>query len=158
VVDLGMVPNQPLTFHGDGKGRSEDDLIAYCQIKFMDTGDPTWLPRLPMVKSAVRAMDAATEFLASDAGGKTAVRKFVVAGGSKRGWTTWLTGAADPRVVAIVPIVIDVVNVRACKINHFASYGFWAPAVGDYTRHKIHERLDTPRYADMLRIIDPYFY
>jgi PhoPQ-activated pathogenicity-related protein/S-formylglutathione hydrolase FrmB len=158
VADLGMVPNQPLTFNGDGKPRSEDDLIAYCYIKFMDTGDPTWIPRLPMVKSAVRAMDVVTELLGSDKGGKTSVKKFVVSGGSKRGWTTWLTGAADRRVAAIIPIVIDVVNVRACKINHFSSYGFWAPAVGDYTRHKTHERMDTPRYAELLQIEDPYSY
>jgi PhoPQ-activated pathogenicity-related protein len=158
VADLGQVPNQPLVFNGDGKPRSEDDLIAYCQIKYMDTGDPTWLPRLPMVKSAVRAMDAVGEFLASAEGGQVAVRKWVVAGGSKRGWTTWLTGAADPRVTAIVPIVIDVVNVRACKMNHYASYGFWAQAVGDYTRHKVHERFDTPQYAKLLQIVDPYFY
>ncbi len=158
VAELGMVPNQPLVFNQDGKPRSEDDLIAYCQIKYMDTGDPTWLPRLPMVKSAVRAMDAMIEFLAGDSGGKTTIKKFVVAGGSKRGWTTWLTGAVDPRVSAIIPIVIDVVNVRACKMNHFASYGFWAPAVGDYTRHKVHERFDTPRYAELLKIVDPYSY
>jgi PhoPQ-activated pathogenicity-related protein len=111
-----------------------------------------------MVKSAVRAMDAVTEFLASDDGGKTAVKKFVVSGGSKRGWTTWLTGAVDPRVRAIIPVVIDVVNVRACKMNHFAAYGFWAPAVGDYTRHKVHERFDTPQYAELLKIVDPYSY
>src|SRR5262249_44519021 len=135
VASLHQVPNQPLVFNGDGKGRKEDDLIAYCQIKFMDTGDPTWLLRLPMVKSAVRAMDAVTELMAGDEGGKTPVKKFVVSGGSKRGWTTWLTGVADPRVVAIVPIVIDVVNCRACKFNHYSAYGFWAEAVGDYTRH-----------------------
>jgi PhoPQ-activated pathogenicity-related protein/S-formylglutathione hydrolase FrmB len=158
VADLSMIPNQPLTFNEDGKPRSEDDLIAYCHIKFMDTGDPTWLPRLPMVKSAVRAMDTVTELLGSDKGGKTAVTKFVVAGGSKRGWTTWLTGAVDSRVVAIVPLVIDVLNVRTSMINHFEAYGFWAPAVGDYTRHKIHERFDTPRYAELLRIVDPYSY
>lgn len=158
VAELGMVPNQPLVFNQDGKPRSEDDLIAYCQIKYMDTGDATWLPRLPMVKSAVRAMDAVTEFLASEEGGKAAVKKFVVSGGSKRGWTTWLTGAADPRVTAIIPVVIDVVNVRACKMNHYAAYGFWAPAVGDYTRHKVHERFDTPAYAELLKIVDPYFY
>jgi PhoPQ-activated pathogenicity-related protein len=51
-----------------------------------------------------------------------------------------------------------VVNVRACMINHYSAYGFWAPAVGDYTRHKVHERLDTPRYAELLKIEDPYFY
>jgi PhoPQ-activated pathogenicity-related protein len=158
VADLGMVPNQPLIFNKDDKPRSEDDLIAYCDIKFMDTGDPTWLARLPMVKSAVRAMDAVTEFMGSDKGGKTVIKKFVVAGGSKRGWTTWLTGAVDSRVAAIIPAVIDVVNVRECMSNHYAAYGFWAPAVGDYTRHKIHERSETPRYAELLKIEDPYFY
>jgi PhoPQ-activated pathogenicity-related protein len=155
---LHMVPNQPLTFDGDGTPRKEDDLIAYCQIKYMDTGDPTWLPRLPMVKSAVRAMDAVTELMARDEGGKLPIKKFVVAGGSKRGWTTWLTGAVDPRVAAIVPIVIDVVNVRACKDNHFAAYGFWAEAVGDYTHHHVHERMDTPQYAELLKVVDPYSY
>jgi PhoPQ-activated pathogenicity-related protein len=158
VADLGMVPNQPLVFNKDGKKRYEDDLIAYCHIKYMDTGDVTWLPRLPMVKSAVRAMDAVTEFLASAEGGKTTVKKFVVAGGSKRGWTTWLTGVVDPRVSAIIPIVIDVVNVLPSMKNHYSAYGFWAQAVGDYTHHKVHERFDTPRFADLLQIIDPYFY
>ncbi len=153
-----MVPNQPLVFNEDGKKRTEDDLIAYCHIKFMDTGDASWLPRLPMVKSAVRAMDAVTEFLATTEGGKTTVKKFVVAGGSKRGWTTWLTGAVDSRVSAIVPIVIDVVNVRPSMMNHYAAYGFWAQAVGDYTRHKTHERFDTPQFTNLLRIVDPYFY
>lgn len=158
VAELGQVPNQPLEFLKDGKGRNEDDLIAYCHIKFLDTGDPGWLPRLPMVKSAVRAMDAVTEFLATEAGGKTAVKKFVVSGGSKRGWTTWLTGVVDPRVTAIVPIVIDVVNVKTSMMNHYSAYGFWAPAVGDYLRHKIMHRWDDPRMVDLNKIIDPYSY
>lgn len=158
IVDLGMVPNQPLTFDKDGKGRNEDDLIAYCHSKFLETGDSSWLPRLPMVKSAVKAMDATQEFLASAEGGKTSVKKFVVAGASKRGWTTWLTGAVDKRVVAIVPIVIDVVNVKVSMMNHYGAYGFWAPAVGDYVRHKITDRWEHPRMVDLNNIIDPYFY
>jgi PhoPQ-activated pathogenicity-related protein len=157
-AELRMIPNQPLTFNGDGKPRVEDDLIAHCWIKYIDTGDATWLPRLPMVKSVIRAMDTVTALLASDPGGGTPIKKFVVAGGSKRGWTTWLVGAVDRRVVAIVPVVIDVVNVRACSINHFRSYGFWAPALGDYNQHKIHERMDTPQYAALLQIVDPYSY
>ena len=158
VADLGMIPNQPLILCGDGQPRAEDDLIAACWVKYMETGDATWLPRLPMVKSAVRAMDAVTELLAGDKGGKTAIHHFVVSGGSKRGWTTWLTGAVDKRVASIIPVVIDVVNVRACSMNHYAAYGFWAPAIGDYTRHKIHERADNPRYAEILKIVDPYSY
>jgi PhoPQ-activated pathogenicity-related protein len=158
VAELGMVPNQPLTSDGDGKPRREDDLIAYCWVRFLDTGDPTWLPRLPMVKSAVRAMDAVTELLAGEAGGKTSLKKFVVAGGSKRGWTTWLTAAVDRRVVAIVPIVIDVLNVKPSLVHHYSAYGFWAPAVGDYVRHKVPERRDTPRFAELLAVVDPYSY
>jgi PhoPQ-activated pathogenicity-related protein len=109
-IELTMIPNQPLIFNNDGQPRKEDDLICYSWVKYMDTSDPTWLARLPMVKSAVRAMDTATDLLASDKGGRTRVNKFVVAGGSKRGWTTWLTGAVDKRVVAIVPAAIDVVK------------------------------------------------
>jgi PhoPQ-activated pathogenicity-related protein len=124
----------------------------------MDTGDATWLPRLPMVKSVVRAMDTITALLVSAQGGSTTVDKFVVLGGSKRGWTTWLTGAVDHRVVALIPAVIDVVNVRACSINHFSSFGFWAPAIGDYDHHKIHDRIDTPEYAALLKIVDPNSY
>ena len=120
--------------------------------------DPLWIPRLAMVKSAVRAMDTMTALMASEKGGKVDVKNFVVAGGSKRGWTTWLTGAVDKRVVAIVPIVIDVVNVQACSINHFCAYGFWAPAVGDYTRHKIFDWHGTKEYDALMRIEDPYFY
>lgn len=157
-IELTMIPNQPLIFNNDGQPRKEDDLICYSWVKYMDTGDPTWLARLPMVKSAVRAMDTATDLLASDQGGRTRVNKFVVAGGSKRGWTTWLTGAVDKRVAAIVPAAIDVVNVRACSINHFCSYGFFTPAVGDYTHHGIFERSGTPQYAELLKIADPYSY
>jgi PhoPQ-activated pathogenicity-related protein len=159
VVSLGQVPNEPLVFNNDGKERTEDDLIAYCDIKFLDTGDPTWVARLPMVKSAVKAMDAATEFLATADGGKVAIKSFVVAGGSKRGWTTWLTGAVDPRVKAIVPAVIDVVNVRPSMMNHYAAYGFWAPAVGNYAeQHKVMDRWDSPRMEELNKIEDPYFY
>src|SRR5215468_3839931 len=159
VVSLGQVPNQPLVFNQDGKERVEDDLIAYCDIKFVETGDPTWVARLPMVKSAVKAMDAATEFLASAEGGKVAIKHFVVAGGSKRGWTTWLTGAVDRRVKAIIPVVIDVVHVRPSMMNHYAAYGFWAPAVGNYAvQHKVMDRWDSPRMAALNKIEDPYFY
>ena len=157
VAELGMVPNQPLTFHGDGQARTEDDLIGYAWDQYLLTGEPRWAPRNAMVKSALRAMDAITEVMASDAGGGRAVDRFVVAGGSKRGWTTWLTGL-DPRVVAIVPIVIDVLNVDPSMRHHFAAYGFWAPSIGNYVAHEIMHRLDHPRLAELYRLVDPYSY
>ncbi|MCY3810980.1 MAG: PhoPQ-activated protein PqaA family protein [Gammaproteobacteria bacterium] len=158
VAELGTVPNQPLVVHGDGNPRSEDDLIGYAWDQYLESGDPRWAPRNAMVKSAVRAMDTVTAVMASEVGGQAVVDRFVVAGGSKRGWTTWLTGAVDPRVVAIIPIVIDVVNVDPSMRHHFAAYGFWAPSVGNYVDHGIMARMDHPRLAELYRLVDPYFY
>jgi PhoPQ-activated pathogenicity-related protein len=158
VTELGMVPNQPLIFGKDGKERFEDDLIAYTWDKFMRTGDERWPARLPMTKAAVRAMDTVTEFCASEAGGRLTVDRFVVAGGSKRGWTTWTTAIVDPRVVAISPIVIDVLNVELSMIHHYKAYGFFSPAVGDYVNHKVMDWMGTAEMAALRRIEDPYEY
>jgi len=157
VAELGMVPNEPLTFHNDGQKRSEDDLIGYTWDQYIKTGDPTWAARNPMVKSAIRAMDTITALLAADAGGNRTVDKFVVAGGSKRGWTTWLAGL-DDRVVAIIPIVIDVINADLSMRHHFQAYGFWAPAVGNYVQHKIMERINHPRVQELYHLVDPWYY
>jgi PhoPQ-activated pathogenicity-related protein len=158
VAELKMVPSQPLVFHGDGQGRKEDDLIGYSWDQYLKTGDETWPAQLPMTKSAVRGMDAAQEFLRSEAGGETEIDRFVVAGASKRGWTTWLTGAVDPRVVAIAPIVIDVLNVNVSMQHHYAAYGFWAPSIGDYVHHEIPNRRFFPEYKQLMQIVDPFAY
>ncbi len=113
VTQLKMVPNEPLIFAGETTNRTEDAIIAYSWDKYLRTGDERWPAQLPMTKAAVRAMDTVTAFCASPQGGGVTVRSFVVGGGSKRGWTTWLTGAVDQRVVAIIPAVIDVLNVEA---------------------------------------------
>jgi len=73
-------------------------------------------------------------------------------------WTTWLTGAVDKRVVAILPIVIDVVNLVPSMDHHFAAYGFWAPAVGDYVRNGVMDRRFEPNYDKLVRLVDPYYY
>ncbi len=158
VAQLGMIPNQPLIFHSDGQPRKEDDLIGYTWDQFLKSGNPLWPARNPMVKSAVRAMDTLTALMASNDGGGKVVDRFVVAGGSKRGWTTWLTGAVDDRVVAIIPIVIDVLNADPSMKHHFAAYGFWAPNVGNYVDHKIMHRLNHPRLRELYQLVDPYFY
>jgi len=160
VAVLDMVPNQPL-FFADSKrhGRHEDDLIAYSRVKFMVTQDEEWLARLPMVKSGVRAMDAVQEFLASEPGGMHTINAFVVAGGSKRAWTTWLVGAVDERVSAIIPLVIDALNTEAITRHHYEAYGFFSTALGDYVRHGLYPGLlGTPVFDEILAIEDPYMY
>jgi PhoPQ-activated pathogenicity-related protein len=158
LAELKMVPNQPLVFAGETERRTEDSLIAYTWDKFLRTGDPKWPARLPMTKAAVRAMDTVTEFCASPEGGKVNVSGFVVAGGSKRGWTTWTTAAADKRVVAIIPIVIDVLNMEPSMMHHFAAYGFWAPSIKDYTAFNIMDWMGTPENAALMKIEEPYQY
>jgi PhoPQ-activated pathogenicity-related protein len=160
VAEVGMVPNQPLYFSDSKeKGRTEDDLIAYSRVKQMATKDDEWLVRLAMVKSGVRAMDAVQEFLASQAGGRVKVDQFVVSGGSKRGWTTWLVAAVDKRVIAIIPTVIDALNSEAITRHHFEAYGFFSPALKDYVNHGIFPgKVGTPEYQAILAIEDPYNY
>src|SRR5947207_15701648 len=99
-----------------------------------------------MTKSVVRAMDAVTSFCAGAEGGKIKIDGFVVTGASKRGWTTWTTAAVDKRVVAIIPIVIDTLNVQQSAKHHFEAYGFWAPAIKDYTNIRLSDWSATPQH------------
>ena len=162
VAELRNVPNQPLVLSNSGEGdnqkeRYEDDLLAASWVESMKSGDPTWIAQLAMAKSAVAAMDAVQQVLAADQD-LPQVERFVVAGASKRGWTTWLAGAVDPRVVAIAPIVIDVLNIAPSIKHHYASYGFWSKALKDYENQGLAERMDDPESEAIRAIIDPYRY
>src|SRR5262249_48535524 len=132
--------------------RVEDSFIAYTWDKFLRTGDSKWPARLPMTKAAVRAMDTVTAFCGSADGGNVKVDSFVVAGGSKRGWTTWTTAAVDKRVIGIIPCVIDVLNMQPSMQHHYAAYGFWAPSVGNYTAFHLMDWDGTPEYKALLKI------
>jgi PhoPQ-activated pathogenicity-related protein len=159
LVDLKQVPNEPLIFADDpGNERSEDAIIAYTFDKFLKTQDPTWPLLLPMVKSAVRAMDTVQDHLTKATGGKVQIKEFVVAGGSKRGWTTWLTAAVDKRVRAIAPIVIDVLNMGPQMQHHFAAYGFYSQAIGDYEQMKVLGQLESQGGNQIRNFVDPYEY
>jgi PhoPQ-activated pathogenicity-related protein len=111
-----------------------------------------------MVKSAVRAMDTVHSHISSVTSNKLHIHQFVVSGGSKRGWTTWLTAAVDKRVVAIIPAVIDVLNMAEQMRHHFSAYGFYSDAIKDYQDFDIFSRLDTPGGARLRKFIDPYCY
>lgn len=159
-AELRLVPNQPIVFRDDPlhKARKEDDFIAYTWDHFVRTGDERWPARLPMTKSAVRAMDTVTAFTSSAQGGSHAVTRFVVTGASKRGWTTWTTAAVDGRVIAIAPAVIDMLNVEPSFIHHWRAYGAWSEAVQDYVDQGLMDRIGTPEFHALMRIEEPYEY
>ena len=158
LANVSQIPNQPLAFTADGKPRKEDDFIAYTWANYIQTGDANILARLPMTKAAVRAMDAVQGFLASDAGGKIGVEDFVVAGASKRGWTTWTTAAVDKRVVAFVPLVIDLLNMVPSFEHHWKATGEWAPAIHDYVEQGVMDWIGHPEFDAMMKIVEPYHY
>jgi len=158
VAEVRMIPNQPLVFAGETRKRREDEIIAYTWDKFIRTGDTNWPLRLPMTKAAVRAMDAVTAFMASPAGGSVKVDRFAVAGGSKRGWTTWTTAAVDKRVVAIMPLVIDLLNMEKSMTHHYRAYGFWAPSIHDYVEAGIMDRVGRPEFKALMKLVEPYEY
>ena len=157
-AELRQIPSEPLTFSGETKSRNEDGIIAYTWDKYMRGGDEEWPLRLPMTKASVRAMDATTDFLKSKEGGEINVDRYIVAGGSKRGWTTWTTAAVDKRVIAIAPMVIDLLNMVPSFIHHYRAYGFWAPAIQDYTNMKIMSWLGSKELKNLLKIEEPFEY
>ena len=145
------MPNQPL--YG---GKVEDALIAHTFVQYLKTGDETWPLLFPMTKSAVRAMDAVTAFVKQENG--EAIEGFVVSGISKRGWTTWLTGAADPRVKGIVPMVFDSLNMGEQMKHQKETWGSYSEQIDDYSRLNLPDRMDTERGRELISMVDPYVY
>jgi PhoPQ-activated pathogenicity-related protein len=151
VAFLYGVPNQPLL-----GGKTEDALIAETFVRYLKTKDADWPLLLPMVKSLTRAMDALQEFAQKEWG--VTVTHFVVSGGSKRGWTTWLTAAADARVKAIAPLVIDTLNMKAQLPYQLRSFGKYSAMIGDYTRRGLVPMPDTPEAKRLWAMVDPWIY
>lgn len=151
VAFLYGIPRQPLL--GDKK---EDALIAETFVRYLDTGDASWPLLFPMVKSLVKGMDALQAFSKVEL--KQEIKSFVVSGASKRGWTSWLTGAADPRVKGIAPLVIDTLNMRAQGPYQFKSFGAYSDQVHDYTERKLLPMPDTAEAKALWSMVDPWVY
>jgi PhoPQ-activated pathogenicity-related protein len=151
VAVLLHVPQQPIF-----DGMREDEIISYTFEQFLKSGDSTWPLLLPMVKSAVRGMDAVQQFAMQH--WQLDVKHFTLTGASKRGWTTWLTSAIDPRVQALAPMVIDVLNMGPQMKHQLATWGKFSEQIEDYTRRGIQSRNDSNEGSNLRTIVDPYSY
>lgn len=144
---LYHIPKQPL--YG---GLTEDALIVYTWQKFLETGDDTWPLHFPMAKAVIKAMDALQAF-------RPELRRFLITGASKRGWTTWLVGASeDKRVAGIAPMVIDILNVPKQIPHQLEMYGKPSEQVADYTAVGFDKLLLAPRGKDLMKLEDPISY
>lgn len=151
VAILYDVPRQPLF-----GGKKEDSLIAYTFTKVLETGDTEWALLLPMTKSAVRAMDTIEQFAKQEL--NTTVKGFVVAGGSKRGWTTWLSSAFDKRVKGICPMVYDNLNLPEQMRHQVETWGTYSEQIDDYTLLNLPQQLSDENGRKLASLIDPYTY
>ena len=148
---LHQTPMQPL--YG---GLVEDQLISYTLHQFKKDKDYTWPLLFPMVKGAVKAMDAIQDFSKSNLGKN--IQEFTLAGASKRGWTTWLTGANDKRVKAIAPMVIDMLNMPVNLDYQIEAWGAYSEQIADYTALGIPQTINSPEGNALATMIDPYSY
>jgi PhoPQ-activated pathogenicity-related protein len=152
VAILRQVPMQPL-YDND---LVEDQLISYTLHNFKNDKDYTWPLLFPMVKSAVKSMDAIQEFSKKELNKN--ISRFTVSGASKRGWTTWLTGASDKRVEAIGPMVIDVLNMPVSLDYQLTSWNEYSIQIQDYTDLEIPQGVSTPDGNALTQMIDPFSY
>jgi PhoPQ-activated pathogenicity-related protein len=151
VAIVRQVPFEPLF-----DGRREDALIAYTFERYLDTGEPDWPLLLPMVKSAARAMDAVQQLTRQL--WNLQIERFTVTGASKRGWTSWLTAAVDPRVASVAPMVIDMLNMRAQVELQRRTFGALSEQIQDYEHIHFPERMDSPAGRELVSMVDPYSY
>ena len=150
---LWQVPRQPLY-----SGMKEDVLVSYTFHQYQQTKDETWPLLFPMAKSALRAMDAITQFTASRHTRKS-VNRFVVNGVSKRGWTTWMAAATgDKRIVAIAPMVIDILNMPVNVAYQKHMYGQYSYEIQDYVNLGLTETATNPEGKALVEMVDPYSY
>ncbi|MBU0744201.1 MAG: PhoPQ-activated pathogenicity-related family protein [Gammaproteobacteria bacterium] len=157
VVELQTVPNQYLFFNG--KPFKEDQILAYTYMRFMDNPlENAYLPgHLPMAKSVIKAMDAAQEILKQERA--IDVTGFILSGASKRGWAVWLAALGDDRVEAMIPIVINILNVQKSLSYICQSYGGVCPlALRDYEQYGLMKEINRAEFVELMAIEDPYSY
>ena len=117
-----------------------------------------------MIKSAVKAMDTVTNFLIDDTAPEEIQEtglnptKFIAGGASKRGWTAWNLATVDPRVIAIYPTIMDLLNYVKNMKHQFASYGGWTSALYDLWIMNITLYTDSKEMQDLQNVLDVYQY
>src|SRR5699024_163789 len=103
------------------------------------------------------AMDALTAFLAEESG--SGPTRFILTGASKRGWTTWLTAAVDERVLAIAPMVFDILNFHpqlAQQREYF--HGGYSPQIRAYEEQDLFSLLESTAGSILADAVDPLSY
>jgi len=181
VATVFAIPDNPVTFYPENETLIEDPLLARTFRRHLDSapGDETWPALLPMVKGVARAMDTIEHLGGAEPDWD--VNDFVISGHSKRGWTTWLTGAYEvkraddageaSRIAAIIPSCFEALNLGDQMAHQRASllelpgedsdllmHGGYSSPLTPYVDEGIIQDLASARGQDLLASIDPYSY
>ena len=139
------VPNEP------AEGPRGDAYLATTLAEALASGDPTEAALLPMVKAVVRALDVLQELSQADGVRST---RFLLAGASKRAWTSWLAAAIEPRVNALVPAALEVPNMVAQLAHQREVWGAIADGLHFYVERGVLAGLEA---SPALRaVLDPH--
>jgi PhoPQ-activated pathogenicity-related protein len=156
VISVSDVPNQYLTYTDDQVPRREDSSVAHSWQLFLKApeSNPFMTLHLPMAATVVKTMDLAQAELKD-----WQIDTFVATGTSKRAWAVWLAAIADSRINAIVPFVIDILNMDQVLEHTWRTYGKqWPLAFRDYHEQGITRQRHTPAFAQLRQIEDPLAY
>lgn len=93
--------------HGQPGG---EGIAIHAFRQVLKTGDPTWSISAATTKALARTMDALAEH------GR--FRRFILTGFSKMGLACWWAAVMDARVVGIIPIGADMLNLEAQQREH----------------------------------------
>jgi len=159
------VPNQPVHFYNDPsfRRRTEDAIIAWTWRTYLDSpddeSDQTIIERMPMTKAAKRGLDTIAA-VAKVRAPETNIDKFIVTGASKRGWTAWSIAATDRRVMAAIPMVFSLINVRNGSVpqHNQDMDGAWSFALQPYYREGLTGEFYTPKTRYIYEVEDMIFF
>jgi len=151
VIVLYDVPNQPLF-----DNLTEDELVAYTFVKYLETQKADWVLLFPMTRSVVRAMDAVSEYTSKRAREK--LDRFVLTGASKRGWTAYLVASVDKRIIGLAPMVFDMLRFEEQLKHQKELWGDYSSELKPYVEAGLMDWIEKPIGKKLIALVDPYFY
>lgn len=159
---LDSVPDQPICWpQPDGTQfcGSEDAAVGYSFEQFFlhnQSIEATLL--FPMTKAAIAAMNASEQIAEQYL--NIPVKKWIVSGASKRGWTTWLVSATlayTNRIKASIPVVLDAINFADFLKREVQAYNqaiSWVAA----PYRVLAAFVNTTKYQEWASNVDPWYY
>ena len=121
----------------DQMERKEDALLGWTFHEFMKdpNHDPTLIGTMPMAKASLLVMKAANEFM-SQQDIVDEDNAYIITGGSKRGWSSLLSGASTsekyPKIIAVNPLNSIVPALWRDSHRQRQEYGAYSFVFGPY--------------------------